>query len=106
MTVSYWIWKWSYILSISETISILRGKPVMYTIATKEWFSTVTGSRRLNDVFYIRDGHYLKESLRILKADLLARPVFVWDDYCSKGYFSMCYMQYLIENSGMEILLA
>ena len=49
----------------------------------------------------------IEESFRILKTDLRARPVFVWNDEHIKGHFAMCfislcmlrYVQYLLENS-------
>lgn len=47
----------------------------------------------------------IEESFRILKTDLRARPVFVWNDEHIKGHFAMCfislcilrYAQYLLE---------
>lgn len=47
----------------------------------------------------------IEESFRILKTDLKARPVFVWDDEHVKGHFMICfislclvrYIQYLLE---------
>jgi transposase len=49
----------------------------------------------------------IEESFRILKTDLRARPVFVWNDEHIKGHFTMCfislcmlrYLQYLLETS-------
>lgn len=49
----------------------------------------------------------IEESFRILKTDIRARPVFVWNDEHIKGHFAMCfislcilrYAQYLIEES-------
>jgi len=49
----------------------------------------------------------IEESFRILKTDLRARPVFVWNDEHIKGHFAMCfislcmlrYAQYLLEKS-------
>jgi transposase len=50
----------------------------------------------------------IEESFRILKTDLRACPVFVWNDNHIKGYFLMCftslcllrYIQYLLEKYG------
>lgn len=50
----------------------------------------------------------IEESFRILKTDLRACPVFVWNDDHIKGYFLMCfinlcllrYIQYLLEKHG------
>lgn len=47
----------------------------------------------------------IEESFRVLKTDLRARPVFVWNDEHIKGHFAMCfislcmlrYAQYLLE---------
>jgi transposase len=47
----------------------------------------------------------IEESFRVLKTDLRARPVFVWNDERIKGHFAMCflslclirYAQYLLE---------
>ena len=49
----------------------------------------------------------IEESFRILKTDLRARPVFVWNDEHIKGHYAMCfislcmlrYAQYLLEKS-------
>lgn len=49
----------------------------------------------------------IEESFRILKTDLRARPVFVWNEEHIKGHFAMCfislcmlrYAQYLLEKS-------
>jgi len=49
----------------------------------------------------------IEESFRILKTDLRARPVFVWNDEHIKGHFAMCfislcmlrYAQHLLEKS-------
>ena len=49
----------------------------------------------------------IEESFRILKSDLRARPVFVWNDEHIKGHFAMCfislcmlrYAQYLLEST-------
>jgi len=56
----------------------------------------------------------IEESFRILKTDLQARPVFVWDDNHIKGHFAMCYislciiryLQYLMQKDGMDVLSA
>ncbi len=49
----------------------------------------------------------IEESFRILKTDLRARPVFVWNDEHIKGHFALCfislcmmrYIQYLLEDT-------
>lgn len=52
----------------------------------------------------------IEESFRILKSDLRARPVFVWNDEHIKGHFAMCfislcmlrYAQYLLETTKQK----
>jgi transposase len=52
----------------------------------------------------------IEESFRILKSDLRARPVFVWNDEHIKGHFAMCflslcilrYAQYLLGDAHQE----
>ena len=52
----------------------------------------------------------IEESFRILKTDLRARPVFVWNDEHIKGHFAMCfislcilrYAQYLLGEAHQE----
>lgn len=52
----------------------------------------------------------IEESFRILKSDLRARPVFVWNDEHIKGHFAMCfislcilrYAQYLLVEAHQE----
>ncbi|MCB8818330.1 hypothetical protein [Desulfosporosinus shakirovi] len=56
----------------------------------------------------------IEESFRILKTDLRARPVFVWNDEHIKGHFAMCfislcmlrYAQYLLEEVGGKSISA
>lgn len=51
----------------------------------------------------------IEESFRILKTDLQARPVFVWNDEHVKGHFTLCYLslymirllQYRLEQEGV-----
>ena len=61
-----------------------------------------------------RDQWKIEESFRVLKTDLQARPVFVWDDNHVKGHFAMCYLrvcimrylQYLMAENSMVVLSA
>lgn len=56
----------------------------------------------------------IEESFRVLKSDLRARPVFVWNDEHIKGHFAMCfislciirYMQYLLSEAYQESVSA
>jgi hypothetical protein len=56
----------------------------------------------------------IEESFRILKTDIRARPVFVWNDAHIKGHFAMCfislcilsYAQYLLEEGEGESISA
>lgn len=56
----------------------------------------------------------IEESFRILKTDLRARPVFVWNDEHIKGHFAMCfislcmlrYAQYLLETTQQKSVSA
>jgi transposase len=56
----------------------------------------------------------IEESFRILKTDLRARLVFVWNDEHIKGHFSMCflslcmlrYAQYLLETQQQKSISA
>lgn len=56
----------------------------------------------------------IEESFRILKTDLRARPVFVWNDEHIKGHFAMCfislcmlrYAQYLLEANQQKSVSA
>jgi len=56
----------------------------------------------------------IEESFRILKTDLRARPVFVWNDEHIKGHFAMCfislcilrYAQYLVGETYQQSVSA
>lgn len=72
------------------------------------YYAVITNNQTLTteEVSKIYSGLWkIEESFRILKTDLRARPVFVWNDEHIKGHFSMCfislcmlrYSQYLLE---------
>lgn len=74
------------------------------------YYAVITNNLKLstNQVSKIYGGLWkIEESFRILKTDLRARPVFVWNDEHIKGHFAMCfislcmlrYAQYLLEKS-------
>ena len=81
------------------------------------YYAVVTDREALTteQVMSIYRGQWkIEESFRILKTDLQARPVFVWDDNHIKGHFAMCYislsiiryLQYLMQDNGMVVLSA
>lgn len=54
----------------------------------------------------------IEESFRVLKTDLKATPVFVWNDQHIRGYFALCYLALTVlrylqyrtkEHSGMDL---
>lgn len=72
------------------------------------YYAVITNDLELSteEVYRIYGGLWkIEESFRILKTDLRARPVFVWNDEHIKGHFMMCfialcmlrYLQYLLE---------
>lgn len=74
------------------------------------YYAVITNNLSLNTdkVYTIYGGLWkIEESFRILKSDLRARPVFVWNDEHIKGHFTMCfislcmlrYSQYLLETT-------
>ncbi|AFV03189.1 Mobile element protein [Dehalobacter sp. DCA] len=74
------------------------------------YYAVITNNLNLStdEVSKIYGGLWkIEESFRILKTDLRARPVFVWNDEHIKGHFAMCfialcilrYAQYLLEQS-------
>ena len=74
------------------------------------YYAVITNNLKLNtqQVSKIYSGLWkIEESFRVLKTDLRARPVFVWNDELIKGHFLMCfislcmlrYAQYLLEKT-------
>lgn len=47
----------------------------------------------------------IEESFRILKTDLRARPVFVWNDEHIKGHFALCFISLCLLRYGQYLLL-
>ena len=82
------------------------------------YYAVVTDRMELTteEVMVIYRGQWkIEESFRVLKSDLQARPVFVWNDEHVEGHFTMCYLslciirylQYLmVENGWSEVLSA
>ena len=81
------------------------------------YYAVVTDRLELTteEVMVIYRGQWkIEESFRVLKTDLQARPVFVWDDNHVKGHFAMCYLslcimrylQYLMAENSMVVLSA
>lgn len=81
------------------------------------YYAIITNNLNLstNQVTKIYGGLWkIEESFRILKTDLRARPVFVWNDEHIKGHFVMCfislcmlrYAQYLLEESAKKSVSA
>ena len=77
------------------------------------YYAVITNNLELNtvQVCKIYSGLWkIEESFRILKTDLRARPVFVWNDEHIKGHFTMCfislcmlrYTQYLLEKTRQK----
>jgi transposase len=77
------------------------------------YYAVITNNLKLSteQVYRIYSGLWkIEESFRILKTDLRARPVFVWNDEHIKGHFAMCfislcmlrYAQYLLEDAQKE----
>ena len=59
------------------------------------YYAVVTDREELltDEVMRIyRDQWKIEESFRILKTDLVARPVFVWSDESIRGHFTLCYL--------------
>ncbi|NTW73120.1 MAG: IS1634 family transposase [Eubacteriaceae bacterium] len=81
------------------------------------YYAVITNNLNLNteQVSSIYGGLWkIEESFRILKTDLRARPVFVWNDEHIKGHFAMCfislcilrYFQYLLEEKQQKSVSA
>jgi transposase len=81
------------------------------------YYAVITNNLELSteQVYRIYGGLWkIEESFRILKTDLRARPVFVWNDEHIKGHFAMCFMslcmlryvQYLLEEAQKESVSA
>lgn len=81
------------------------------------YYAVITNNMELSteQVYKIYGGLWkIEESFRILKTDLRARPVFVWNDEHIKGHFAMCFMslcmlrysQYLLADAQKESVSA
>ena len=71
------------------------------------YYAIITNNLELNteQVSRIYSGLWkIEESFRILKTDIRARPVFVWNDNHIKGHFAMCFISLCILRYAQYLL--